>query len=138
MIHSGCMTSTGTGEVTFTASKRSDIVFGGRNLKTLLTITSEGDLIPGDGLSDSQAARDITQLLVKEFGRAYGSALRHAEADKDKAEHKVRQTIRERDDARNQLDRAQEKIKAIRDLIQKLADFAAIKPAKTPPEEQEP
>jgi len=65
-----------------TTSTGSDIVFTNPTAKVVMTISSAGELTIGDHVTPAE----LGQMLVQEFGRSYGSALRAAEERANRAE----------------------------------------------------
>lgn len=58
--------------------------------KLLLSVTRNGELLLGDGLSVDAATKEVGEMLVEHFGRTYGSALRAAEEQTAKAKDKAK------------------------------------------------
>ena len=57
---------------------------------TLLIITPDGELVPGDALSGSDATRQLADMLVDAFGRSYGSKFGAAEEERRQAVDELR------------------------------------------------
>ena len=59
-----------TGSFNIEPAPTYDIKFyGSQPLKTYLTITPDGRLIPGDGLSDDEATQLVAKMLAEHYGR---------------------------------------------------------------------
>jgi len=73
-----------------TTSTGSDIVFTNPTAKVVMTISSAGELTIGDHVTPAE----LGQMLVQEFGRSYGSALRAAEERDNRERSSSRLTTR--------------------------------------------
>jgi hypothetical protein len=91
VIKNGCLTSDGEHDVRFSNGR-----YG-----LLLTITTDGRLVPGPLLSDDIVTRTVAGMLVEEFGRAYGLPLQEA-ADRIKSleasNGSLKSTVKARDE----------------------------------------
>jgi hypothetical protein len=90
--------------------------------RLLFSVTPEGELVLGDGIKPGDAG----EILVAEFGHAYASALRQAEARVTKAEVEAVVTRRERNEVFSQIKKLKHEVELRQDRVNTLTKQVAM------------
>lgn len=94
-----------------------DVTFSNGQHGLLLTLTTEGRLVPSEGLARDAVTKEVAAMLVEAMGHAYGQPLHEAENRAKKAEAKLKSTINEMNMWKNSAAHAEAKLTEITHII---------------------